>query len=46
MLLVGYIEKHKDTCAEDDCPLRLRTLGRRKFVNDDKPHNSKIQCSR
>jgi len=22
MLLVGYIEKHKETCANDDCPLK------------------------
>ncbi len=23
MLLTGYIEKHKDLCNEDDCPLKV-----------------------
>lgn len=23
MLLIGYAEKHKETCLEDDCPLKL-----------------------
>lgn len=30
MLLVGYIEKHKETCSYDDCPLKskLRKKGK------------------
>ena len=22
MLLIGYIEKHKEICTEEDCPLK------------------------
>ncbi len=22
MLLIGYVEKHKETCSEEDCPLK------------------------
>ena len=24
MLLVGYIEKHIETCVEDDCPIKVK----------------------
>jgi len=23
MLIIGYCEKHKETCDEDDCPLKI-----------------------
>ena len=26
MLLVGYIEKHIETCVEDDCPIKMKKL--------------------
>jgi hypothetical protein len=22
--LIGYVEKHKETCEEDDCPLKVQ----------------------
>jgi hypothetical protein len=29
MLLIGYAEKHKETCQEEDCPLKNKK--RKKF---------------
>jgi len=35
MLLIGYIEKHKETCYEDDCPLKLKKTSKRKTNMED-----------
>lgn len=29
MLLIGYIERHKEMCNEGDCPLRIEKKKRR-----------------
>jgi hypothetical protein len=35
MLLIGYIEKHKETCQEDDCPLKLKnTSTKRRYEKE------------
>ena len=33
MLLVGYIEKHKESCLEEYCPLKARKSGKNKSKN-------------
>jgi hypothetical protein len=36
MLLIGYIEKHKETCDEEDCPLKSKkTSKKRESVMDE-----------
>ena len=30
MLLIGYIEKHKDLCQEEDCPLKVKRVKKKK----------------
>ena len=30
MLLNGYVEKHKELCEDDDCPLKVKKSKRRK----------------
>ena len=34
MLLIGYIEKHKETCEYDDCPLKLKSLRKNKKISE------------
>ncbi|CAD8148889.1 unnamed protein product [Paramecium pentaurelia] len=35
MLLVGYIEKHKETCNYDDCPLKTKLKQKKKGSQND-----------
>lgn len=34
MLLIGYIEKHKETCDEEDCPLKSKKTTRKKLGHE------------
>ncbi len=38
MLLIGYIEKHKEICVEDDCPLKVPKKNKR-LKSDDMEEN-------
>lgn len=33
MLLIGYVEKHKETCQEEDCPLKQKKTKRGKIAD-------------
>ncbi|KAL4452981.1 hypothetical protein ABPG73_000907 [Tetrahymena malaccensis] len=33
MLLIGYVEKHKETCPEEDCPLKRKKMRRGKQLD-------------
>ncbi|EAR82220.2 PAS domain S-box protein (macronuclear) [Tetrahymena thermophila SB210] len=33
MLLIGYVEKHKETCTEEDCPLKRKKMRRGKQLD-------------
>ncbi|KAL4460692.1 hypothetical protein ABPG72_017168 [Tetrahymena utriculariae] len=33
MLLIGYVEKHKETCPEEDCPLKKKKMRRGKQLD-------------
>ena len=35
ILLVGFIEKHKETCPEVDCSLRLQTIRNGKNIDQN-----------
>jgi hypothetical protein len=35
MLLIGYIEKHKETCQEEDCPLKIKKSSKRKSAEKE-----------
>jgi len=33
MLLIGYVEKHKEICQEEDCPLKIKKTKRGKVTD-------------
>ena len=35
MLLIGYVEKHKETCQEEDCPLKLKRQKRKNAIETE-----------
>jgi hypothetical protein len=34
MLLVGYIEKHIETCVEEDCPIKIKKPKKEEILSE------------